>query len=135
MMCLKNVEFESHHIVLPVYDQYEAEYVRINPRCVVPTLVVDGKVTTDANNILEYIERKWPGSDPPLTDAQLEEMHRQSRICDEMPIEALTYGANPDGDKRPGVMKKLTAGAHGHKEELLKAKIKQHADEPELVEA
>ena len=135
MLALKGVAYESHHVVLPAYQQYEADYVRINPRCVVPTLVVDGKVTTDSHNILDCIERRWPGDEPKLTGAQAKEVQRQSAICDGMPIEALSYGANPDGDKRPGFMQKLTKGSHAHKEALLAAKIEKHADEPQLAAA
>ena len=31
MLALKGVAYESHHVVLPAYQQYEADYVRINP--------------------------------------------------------------------------------------------------------
>ena len=69
-------------------------------------------MTTDSHNILDCIERRWPGDEPKLTGAQAKEVQRQSAICDGMPIEALSYGANPDGDKRPGFMQKLTKGSH-----------------------
>ena len=41
----KGVAWTSHVVQLPLEAQYEPAYVRINPRCVVPTLVRDGKVT------------------------------------------------------------------------------------------
>jgi len=57
----KRVAWQSHVILLPAYEQYDPAYVRINPRCVVPALVCDGKVTTDSENVLRYVDRKWDG--------------------------------------------------------------------------
>ena len=36
------------------------EYLKINPRGVVPTLVHDGKVVRESNVILEYLEDAFP---------------------------------------------------------------------------
>lgn len=43
-------------MLILVYEQYSPAFVRINPRCVVPTLAVDGNVTTDAYNIYRLLK-------------------------------------------------------------------------------
>ncbi len=58
----KGLEWESHHIEtrLDKRDQHDPEYLKINPRGVVPTLVHDGKVIRESNVILEYLEDAFP---------------------------------------------------------------------------
>ena len=53
------VQWQSHPILLSAHQQFSPSYVRINSRCVVPTLVIDGKVTTDTINILELLAARF----------------------------------------------------------------------------
>ena len=86
------VDWTSHLVLLPAYQQYEPDYVRINPRCVVPTLACDGKVTTDSANILNFINSKLSNLDA----SQKPSVHEFERInfwlnkADILPIDALT---------------------------------------------
>ncbi|MEM6512868.1 MAG: glutathione S-transferase family protein [Pseudomonadota bacterium] len=61
---LKGIPWESHHINLPERENYTEWYMGINPRGLVPVLVDDGKVIIESNDILNYLEEKYP--DPPL---------------------------------------------------------------------
>lgn len=45
-------------------DQFKPEYLRLNPRAEVPTLVHDGRPIRESTLINEYIEEVWPS--PPL---------------------------------------------------------------------
>ena len=60
----KGLEWTSHHMNLPANEHVSEDYQRINPNGVVPTLVNDGQVVIDSNDILLYLEDHYP--DPPL---------------------------------------------------------------------
>ena len=53
------VQWQSHPILLPAQQQFSPGYVRLNSRCVVPTLVIDGRVTTDTINILNLLAARF----------------------------------------------------------------------------
>ncbi|MEM8917475.1 MAG: glutathione S-transferase family protein [Pseudomonadota bacterium] len=59
-LSLKGVEWESHHIDLANRENYSDWFMGINPRGLVPVLVDDGKVIIESNDILEYLEAKFP---------------------------------------------------------------------------
>lgn len=60
----KGLDWTSHHLDLPGNAHVSADYQRINPKGVVPTLVHDGQVVLESNDILVYLDEKFP--DPPL---------------------------------------------------------------------
>lgn len=64
---LKNIEWTSHHLNLAAKKHITPWYMGINPRGLVPTLVHDGKVIIESNDILEYLEAQFP--DPALMPA------------------------------------------------------------------
>ncbi len=63
----KGLEWTSHHVNLPGNEHVTSDYQRINPNGVVPTLVHDGQVVLDSNDILAYLEHHFP--EPPLRPA------------------------------------------------------------------
>jgi len=130
----KGVYWQSHVILLPAYEQYDPAYARINPRCVVPALVCDGKVTTDSQNILRYADHKWDG--PRLCGDQENAacVDRFVAKADALFVEALTYGDVP-GLKRPLPWRLSTRGSHAHKLELLARLAREHAGDSILENA
>ena len=60
----KGLEWTSHHLNLAANEHVSEDYQRINPNGVVPTLVHDGQVVIESNDILEYLDDHFP--DPPL---------------------------------------------------------------------
>jgi len=60
----KNLPWVSHHLELTKGETHTPEYFGINPNGVVPTLVHDGVVIIESDDIIEYIEDKFP--EPPL---------------------------------------------------------------------
>ncbi len=132
------VHWTSHLVLLPAYQQYEPDYVRINPRCVVPTLVCDGKVTTDSANILNFVNSKLSNLDPlqkPSVD-EFEAIAFWLDKADSLPIEALTYGDNR-GSNKSFLFKRLANGgkAHEFKANLLRKLVKRHENEKLLHDA
>ncbi len=58
----KGLDWESRYIEtgFDKRDQHDPEYLKLNPRGVVPTLVHDGHVIRESNVILEYLEDVFP---------------------------------------------------------------------------
>jgi glutathione S-transferase len=56
----KDLPWESRHFDLRAGDQQRPEYLKLNPKGVVPTLVHDGLAIRESNVILEYLEDAFP---------------------------------------------------------------------------
>ena len=60
----KGLDFETVTVPLFRSAQYDPDYLRINPRGVVPTLVHDGATIIESTVICEYVDETFPA--PPL---------------------------------------------------------------------
>lgn len=56
----KKVAWESRHVDLFKFENWEPDYTRLNPKGVVPTLVHDDRVIVESNVILEYLDDAFP---------------------------------------------------------------------------
>lgn len=56
----KGLSWKSHHLDLTKNEHITEEYQAINPKGVVPTLVNDGEVVIESNDIILYLEEKFP---------------------------------------------------------------------------
>ncbi len=139
----KGAPFVSHdiHILPPAMENYHPDYVRLRMQggkgremvtgytgrsstttegfdpCVVPTLVDHDadRVIVDSRMIGEHIDREWQGGTE-LCPARLKrEIDREINIVDGTPHVAVLYGAHPDGDFRPAMLRKNMPGAHDYK--------------------
>ena len=54
----KGIDFESRLIDLVAGQQHDPQYVALNPKHVVPTLVVDGEVVRESSIIAEYLDAR-----------------------------------------------------------------------------
>ncbi|MEO1657286.1 MAG: glutathione S-transferase family protein [Pseudomonadota bacterium] len=61
MLELKEIDWSSHHIDLPQKQHLDPAYTDINPHALVPSLVHDGVVILESNDIIAYIESEFPG--------------------------------------------------------------------------
>jgi len=80
----KGVDWESREVDLFKSEQFDPEYLKLNPKGVVPTLVDDGRALTESTLIAEYLDEKHP--EPPLKPADPAEraqMRLYSKACDE----------------------------------------------------
>ena len=59
----KGLDWKRHALTLRG-DQFEPQYMKLNPNAVVPTLVHDGRVITESSVILYYLDEAFPT--PPL---------------------------------------------------------------------
>src|SRR5882724_10699232 len=62
----KGVSFESRLMTLRG-DQFDPDYMKLNPNAVVPTLVHDANVIIESTVVMRYVDEAFPG--PALTPA------------------------------------------------------------------
>ncbi|MEM6832216.1 MAG: glutathione S-transferase N-terminal domain-containing protein [Pseudomonadota bacterium] len=59
---IKGIPWHSHHLNLAAKEHLTPDYIEINPNAVVPTLVHNGRVVIESNDIVDYIDQGFPGS-------------------------------------------------------------------------
>ena len=73
----KGVDWESHHIDLPGFENFTEWYLGINPRGLLPALVHDGAVHIESNDIMRHVDAAFDGPklfpDDPEEAAYMEE--------------------------------------------------------------
>ena len=57
---LKGIAWESHILSLGGGENYSAYYLGINPRGLVPALVIDGQVHIESNDIMTLLDQRFP---------------------------------------------------------------------------
>ncbi len=71
----KGQEWTGHYIDILKGEQFTEDFLKVNPKAVVPALVHDGKIITESTVICEYIEDVFPEPrlrpDDPLERAQV----------------------------------------------------------------
>ena len=80
----KGIPWVGHHLEFARGDQVTPQYLKINPRGLVPTLVHDGQIIIESTVIDEYIDEVFP--EPPLKPSDpVERAHMRlwSKLCDE----------------------------------------------------
>jgi glutathione S-transferase len=63
-MSEKGLNWDSQYIDLFKNEQYDSEYLKLNPKGVVPTLIHEGRAVIESTLICEYLNETFP--DPPL---------------------------------------------------------------------
>jgi len=92
-LAAKGVKSENREVNLFIDENLEPDYMRINPRGVVPTLIDDGYTVIDSAAIMRYIDRNFPGPELEPEDEGLKEvMQYWLDAQDQFPIRGLTYG-------------------------------------------
>ncbi len=56
----KAIEWQGHYLDILKGDQFDPQYMKLNPKAVVPTLVHDGAVFVESTVINEYIDDAFP---------------------------------------------------------------------------
>ena len=87
----KGLTWQAHRVDLFKSEQYDPEYLKLNPKGVVPTLVHNGTAIIESTLICEYIDETFP--DPPLipkAPAERTRMRLWSKFVDEGVFDATT---------------------------------------------
>lgn len=91
----KGLEWTGHYVDILAGEQFEPEFLAVNPKAVVPVLVDAGRIVPESTVICEYLEDRFP--EPPLYpgDAyQRSRIRRWAKAVDEElhpACSALTY--------------------------------------------
>ena len=56
----KDLAWDGHELNLRTGEQHKPQFLKLNPRGVVPVLVHDGNVIIESNIIMEYVEDAFP---------------------------------------------------------------------------
>ena len=86
----KGLEWESHHINILKKEHITPEYFGINPNGLVPTLVNDGVVIIESDDIIDHLDDAFP--EPPLKPSdpqQREQMYFWLRKAVEIHVKAI----------------------------------------------
>ena len=67
LLAEKGAEWEGEVLDLRRGDQLQPEFLKFNPKGLVPVLIHDGHIVTESNIIIEYLNEVYP--DPPLLPA------------------------------------------------------------------
>jgi glutathione S-transferase len=70
----KGLDWKGYYLDILKGDQFEPDYMKLNPKAVVPTLIHDGKVLTESTVICEYLDEVFP--DRPLKPSDAYGRHR-----------------------------------------------------------
>ena len=132
------VQWQSHPILLSAHQQFSPSYVRINSRCVVPTLVINGKVTTDTINILNLLAARFGPANQcfETSDEEKALVYYWVDKAAGLFVEALTYG-HIEGVKKPFPISNSSANGRSHQDkvDLLSGLIETYKKDPTLRSA
>jgi Glutathione S-transferase, N-terminal domain len=85
----KDLPWTSEYIDLFNNEQYRPDYLRLNPKGVVPTLIHEGRAIFESTLICEYLDEVFPEpSLKPKTPYERSQMRRWSKHIDEGVFEA-----------------------------------------------
>lgn len=93
----KGIEWQGREVDLFKGEQFDPDYLKLNPKGVVPTLVDEGHALTESTLIAEYLDDKHP--EPalkPADPAARADMRLYSKACDEglhQGVAVLSYSA------------------------------------------
>lgn len=60
LLAEKDLPWNGHYLDVLAGDQFDPEYLKLNPKAVVPTIVHDGTVVTESTVICEYLDEVFP---------------------------------------------------------------------------
>jgi len=86
----KGLKWQSHHFDILKKEHLTPEYFGINPNGLVPTLVHDGVVIIESDDIIDYLDKTFP--EPPLRpidEAELEQMYYWLRRSTSIHVKAI----------------------------------------------
>ena len=75
---LKGIDWKAHPVDLPRGENLSERFLSINPRGLVPTLVIDGEVHIESNDIVSLLDRRFPAPRliPESREAEMAELLR-----------------------------------------------------------
>ena len=121
----KGIKWQSHSISIATGQNYSNWFLGINPKGLVPVLVDDGKVIAESNDIIQYLEHKFP--EPVLISKEREDsMAYHLKDEDDLHIDirniAYKYMFGGLGTKKPNNLERFEKYEANTDEKTLKLK-------------
>ncbi len=90
----KGLAWEPRILNFPNFENYRPHYMRLNPKGVIPTLVCDGEGVAESNEILRYLDSRFPEHSltPPDAEARAR-MEKWLMAEAEIAVRELSYGS------------------------------------------
>ena len=114
---LKGIEWQSHPIDLPAYENMQPWFLGINPRGLVPVLVDDGAVHIESNDIIQHLEKKFsePRLIPPGHESEVTSLlhHEDDLHLDLRTLSFRFVFAPPGPPKSPEALESYKANGAG----------------------
>ncbi|BCL39991.1 glutathione S-transferase family protein [Nostoc sp. MS1] len=89
----KGLEWKSHIVNLLTFENLQPNYIRINPKGVVPTLVNNGNIICNSAIVIKYLDQNFPETSlTPVDPALQEKMNQWISLQDSFPMRELIYG-------------------------------------------
>ena len=86
----KSLPWVSHHVDIVQKENLTEEYFSIHPKGLVPALVEDGVVIVESDDIIDYLDKKYPNpSLRPSDEKELETMYYWLHLAPEIHIKAV----------------------------------------------
>lgn len=130
----KGLAWESRHVDLFTFEHWTPDYLKINRDAVVPALDHDGRIVTESNVIIEYLEDRFP--DMPLrpVDPYLRAGMRHWIYLSEANAHAAVATCSYNLRHRPRLLKKYSLEeirtlARGHPNPELRARMVRLAED------
>ena len=80
----KDLEWTGHYLDILAGEQFSPDYLKLNPKAVVPTLIHDGEVLTESTLICEYLDDAFAGpSLKPREALQCARMRHWTKLVDD----------------------------------------------------
>ncbi|NJL37264.1 MAG: glutathione S-transferase family protein [Leptolyngbyaceae cyanobacterium SM1_4_3] len=88
----KNLEWKHHPLNLLTFENLQPDYIRLNPKGVVPTLIHKSQIITDSAIIIQYLDEQFPPQLTPAEPASVEQMHDWIDLQNQFPMLEVMYG-------------------------------------------
>lgn len=140
----KGLEFKSHEVDIIIANaQHDPEYVKLNPKHVVPTLVHDGRVLIESSLIIKYLDDEFPLPAMRSADAagryavDLWLMHVDEKLHPAAPTVTFALGPRAMILEQPAEVREATiAKIHDPLERATRRSVLEHgAKAPEFAHA
>ncbi len=91
-LCEKGVRYSEHVMDMSRGENLEPDYIKLNPRALVPTMTFGSRVIFDSATIMCFANNYFSGPELMPTDAAaFERMHRWIRRSDDFPVRGFHY--------------------------------------------
>jgi glutathione S-transferase len=88
----KNLEWKPHPINLLTFENLQPDYMRLNPKGVVPTLIHENHVITDSAVIIRYLDEHFSPRLTPAEPTLQEKMNCWIDLQNQFPMSKVMYG-------------------------------------------